>query len=70
MTNPKKGQRVTGVDRERMAAQVAQAYAAGVSIRELAALHGRSYGFIHRVLHESGATVRSRGGDRANRIAT
>jgi len=31
-------------------------------IRDIAAETGRSYGFVHRVLAESGATMRSRGG--------
>ncbi|MBN9620404.1 MAG: transcriptional regulator, partial [Actinobacteria bacterium] len=34
----------------------------GASIRSLAAEHGRSYGFVHRLLVESGTTLRGRGG--------
>jgi hypothetical protein len=34
----------------------------GSSIRSIAADTGRSYGFVHRVLTESGATLRGRGG--------
>ena len=37
------------------------------SIRSLATATNRSYGFVHRLLSESGATLRSRGG--ANRIS-
>ena len=37
-------------------------YTAGTSIRELAAETGRSYGFVHRMLIESGVTLRGRGG--------
>ena len=37
-------------------------YSAGESIRALAASTGRSYGFIHRILSESGVTLRGRGG--------
>ena len=57
-----KGRRVSGgvllpeIGRELVA------LAAGASIRELAASTGRSYGFVHRILSESGATLRGRGG--------
>ncbi|KOT83082.1 hypothetical protein ADK47_08595 [Streptomyces rimosus subsp. rimosus] len=34
----------------------------GASIRALAEETGRSYGFVHRVLSESGVTLRGRGG--------
>jgi hypothetical protein len=37
-------------------------YSSGESIRALAASTGRSYGFIHRILAESGVSLRSRGG--------
>ena len=37
-------------------------YAAGASIRDLAAASGRSYGFIHGLLCEAGVTLRGRGG--------
>lgn len=59
--NPNKGKRVLGTDRERMAAQLAEGYNAGMSIRELATEHQRSYGFIHRVLLEAGTALRGRG---------
>jgi len=58
----KKGTRVTGADREKLAADLKKRYAAGESIRALAASTGRSYGFIHRILSESGVTLRGRGG--------
>ena len=58
----RKGTRVTGADREKLAAKLQQRYGAGESIRALAASTGRSYGFIHRILAESGVTLRSRGG--------
>src|SRR5881227_2149019 len=35
-----------------------------VSIRDLVAEYGGSYGFVHTLLVESGATLRSRGGAR------
>jgi len=58
----KKGTRVTGADREKLASDLKKRYAAGESIRALAASTGRSYGFIHRILSESGVTPRGRGG--------
>jgi hypothetical protein len=58
----KKGSRVTGSERDRLATDLRKKYDAGESIRALAASTGRSYGFVHRMLSESGATLRSRGG--------
>jgi hypothetical protein len=57
-----KGRRITGGERERLSAELRRRYESGESIRSLAASTGRSYGFIHRVLSESGATLRGRGG--------
>jgi hypothetical protein len=58
----KKGTRVTGADRQKLAADLQKRYRAGESIRALAAATGRSYGFVHRILAESGVALRSRGG--------
>jgi predicted transcriptional regulator len=58
----KKGSRVTGTERDKLTGVLRKKYDAGASIRELAESTGRSYGFIHRVLSESGATLRGRGG--------
>ena len=58
----KKGSRVTGAERDRLAADLRKKYDAGQSIRTLAAASGRSYGFVHRMLSESGAALRGRGG--------
>lgn len=58
----KKGARIVGDQRTRLAGDLKKAYDKGKSIRELADIHGRSYGFVHRVLSESGATLRGRGG--------
>jgi Helix-turn-helix domain len=57
-----KGRRVTGAERDKLAARLKKKYDGGASIRELAASTGRSYGFIHRVLSESGVDLRGRGG--------
>jgi predicted transcriptional regulator len=58
----KKGVRITGADRNKLASELKKSYDKGRSIRELADAHGRSYGFVHRVLSESGVTLRGRGG--------
>jgi hypothetical protein len=60
--NLKRGARVTGPDRSKLATSLAGRYEAGESIRSLAAETGRSYGFIHRILTEMGVPLRSRGG--------
>jgi predicted transcriptional regulator len=58
----KKGARITGADRTKLASDLKKQYDKGKSIRELAEAHGRSYGFVHRVLSESGVALRGRGG--------
>lgn len=58
----KKGSRVTGAERDKLGAELRRKYDAGASIRVLAESSGRSYGFVHRILSESGATLRGRGG--------
>ncbi|SCX55838.1 hypothetical protein SAMN03159343_3377 [Klenkia marina] len=67
-TDLSKGKRITGDSRNTLAEDLRKRYDAGESIRLLAASTGRSYGFVHRLLSESGATLRSRGG--ANRPST
>jgi hypothetical protein len=62
-----KGRRVTGSERSSLAKDLTRRYAAGESIRALAEATGRSYGFVHRVLTESGATLRGRGGSTRGR---
>jgi Helix-turn-helix domain len=58
----KKGTRVTGADRAKLAADLKKRYDSGESIRALAAMTGRSYGFVHRILTENGVSLRGRGG--------
>lgn len=62
MVELKKGARVTGAERDKLMASLTKKYNSGTSIRALASSTGRSYGFIHRVLTESGVTLRGRGG--------
>lgn len=61
----KKGARITGQQRDDLAVDFGKRYEEGQSVRELAASSGRSYGFVHRLLTESGHVMRGRGG--ANR---
>jgi Helix-turn-helix domain len=58
----KKGARITGGDRNKLAADLKRRYSSGSSIRDLAGETGRSYGFVHRMLSESGVSLRGRGG--------
>ena len=62
MAELKKGSRVTGGDRDKLANALKKRYDAGESIRSLAEGSGRSYGFVHRILSESGTALRGRGG--------
>jgi hypothetical protein len=61
-TTLRKGTRVTGEDRNKLATDLKKRYDEGESIRSLASATGRSYGFIHRILTESGVALRGRGG--------
>ncbi|ADP82827.1 putative transcriptional regulator [Pseudofrankia inefficax] len=58
----RKGTRITGAERDKLAAELRKKYESGQSIRLLAESSGRSYGFVHRILSESGTTLRGRGG--------
>jgi hypothetical protein len=48
--------------RDQLVHDLRNAYEGGASIRTLVASTGRSYGSIHSMLREAGATMRSRGG--------
>jgi hypothetical protein len=61
-----KGKRITGDDRTTLAGELRERYDGGESIRSLATSTNRSYGFVHRLLSESGATLRGRGGANRN----
>lgn len=60
---PPKGRQVVGTDGQ-LAKDIVRRYMSGESIRSLAASMGRSYGFVHRLLTESGVQLRQRGGAR------
>lgn len=70
MVEIKKGARLTGAERDRLAARLVSEYEGGASIRALAESTGRSYGFVHRVLSESAVTLRGRGGATRGRAST
>jgi hypothetical protein len=57
-----KGSRISGAQRTTLASQYAKRYSGGESIRKIAEDAGRSYGFVHNVLKESGVGLRGRGG--------
>lgn len=57
-----KSARITGKSRDTAAATFKRKYLNGASIRSIAKAAGRSYGFVHRVLIESGVSMRERGG--------
>lgn len=58
----KKGARITGAAREKLAADLRKKYEKGQSIRALAEGTGRSYGFVHRLLLDAEVPLRGRGG--------
>nr|WP_281259473.1 helix-turn-helix domain-containing protein [Streptomyces glaucescens] len=58
-----KGKQITGTARVELAREMKRQYEQGLSIRAIAEAHGRSYGFVHRVLTEAEAPLRNRGGD-------
>ena len=62
MAELKKGSRITGAERDKLSSDLRKKYESGQSIRLLAETSGRSYGFVHRILSESGTTLRGRGG--------
>ncbi|GAB3902290.1 helix-turn-helix domain-containing protein [Kibdelosporangium lantanae] len=70
MTEYKKGARITGIARDKLADVLMRKYAKGTSIRELADQIGRSYGFVHRLLDEAGVEFRGRGGNTRGRRKT
>jgi hypothetical protein len=65
----RKGTRVTGTERDKLATDLKKRYDSGESIRALAHETGRSYGFIHRILTETGVALRGRGGATRKAVA-
>ena len=65
-----KYRRILGSERQTLARDLVKRYTSGESIRALAAATGRSYGFIHRVLTESGVQLRPPSGARRHTAAS
>lgn len=59
----KKRTQLSGGKREELARRLRIDYEAGATIRALSEENERSYGSVRRLLLESGATLRKRGGD-------
>jgi hypothetical protein len=57
-----KYRRIVGAERQTLTKDLVQRYTAGESLRALATSTGRSYGFIHRIITESGTQLRQHGG--------
>ncbi|MER6760078.1 MULTISPECIES: helix-turn-helix domain-containing protein [Amycolatopsis] len=57
-----KGRRITGPARDKIREILKTKYEKGATVRALAEECGRSYGFVHRVLAESGVRMRGRSG--------
>ena len=62
MADLKKGARITGTQRDKLATDLKKKYEKGASIRSLAESTGRSYGFVHRLLLDAEVPLRGRGG--------
>lgn len=63
------GVRISSAERQTLSEDLTREYLAGASIRELAELSGKSYGFVHRLLCEAEVPLRGRGGATRNRAA-
>ena len=70
MAGIKKGARLTGPERTKLASELAEKYQAGNSIRSLAEETGRSYGFVHRILTEQEVSLRGRGGATRRKVVS
>lgn len=54
--------RLSAEERSALQQRLGSRYVEGSSIRQLAGEEGLSYGFVHRLLSESGTQLRGRGG--------
>ena len=61
MTKLNKRVQLTSTRRSKLARDITARYAAGASIRDLADYYGRSYGFVHRIVFDSGTPLHNRG---------
>lgn len=58
----RRGQRVSGTERDRLAAELLTRYESGLSVREICGETGYSIGRVRRLLIDAGVEFRSRGG--------
>ncbi|SDT74507.1 helix-turn-helix domain-containing protein [Actinoplanes derwentensis] len=65
--NPNPNYKLTEEERKRLSKVLADGYAAGGSIKALAASIGRSYGTVHKLLTEAGVKKRPRGFQKSGR---
>lgn len=70
MAGSRKRMRITGTAREKLAADLKKKYEKGASIRALAESERISYGFVHRILTESGVQLRERSGAARLKVAS
>lgn len=68
MTKMQRHTSVTGDERHALTQRATKLYLAGATIREVADQLGRSYGFIHKLLHEGDVAIRARGGSYRDRL--
>ncbi|MFD3714915.1 helix-turn-helix domain-containing protein [Streptomyces sp. NPDC058677] len=61
---PEPRRRLQPEQQDRVTSELRKKYDAGASIRALSEESGRSYGYVHQRLYESGVTFRPRGGNR------
>lgn len=64
MTNPTRGARVQGDERDQLRRRAAEVYLAGCSIESTGRQIGRSYGAARTLLIEAGVKLRPRGSGR------
>ena len=65
----KKSKKLVGKERDKLKVKARRKYDTGVSIRSIAQELGRSYGFAHKLLEDSGVEFRERGSRRVRRLS-
>jgi transposase len=68
MAGTPRGPQYSGEERVEMLQDVRRIYEQGFSIRQIAAMYSRSYSWAHRMVLESGVTLRPKGNPWPKRI--
>lgn len=68
-TSHPRGRHILGKERYDLAEKMRADYEAGASLRDLAKIYYRSYGFVHALLIEHGVGLRHRGSSRPKAAA-